>query len=78
MRKLITMTLASSGERCLVNPNNIAFAMRVQGEDSEKESMTFSRLFLKELTIENDAKWVDVKETLDEIGKKCNSRWRKY
>lgn len=70
MSKLAVFTLASNDDRCLINPDNIALVMKMDGEN-EDQSVTFSRVFLKALTIPSDEKWVDVKETVDEIRRKC-------
>ena len=67
MRKLRKYTLASSGKAVLVDRDNIAFAMEMEVENEGKEKITFTRIALKQLDIDDDAKWVDVMETIDEI-----------
>ena len=71
MRKLTAFSLASSGEKCLINTDNIAFVLPLTGEDDEKKLLKFSRVYLKALAIDNEEKWIDVQETLEEIRRKC-------
>lgn len=70
MKKAV-LTLASSGESCLIDPDIVLFALRMDGDTEDKEPFRFSRVFLKTLTFESGDNWVDVKETIDEIRRKC-------
>lgn len=62
--RFATFTLATNGMTVVIALDNIAFAMRIKEETSE-----YTRVFLKELLIDDEAKWVDIKETPDQLAK---------
>ena len=64
MRRALLLTLASNGNKVMVVCDNIAFAI-----DVEEEDRRFTRIFLKQVEIEGEAKWVDVTETPEMIAK---------
>ena len=71
MKKLVALTLAANGERCLADPSSIVFVLGMNGETEDKEPFKYSRVFLKSPTFDNGDNWVDVKETVDEIRRIC-------
>ena len=62
MNKMMLLHLASNDKEVLVNPENIAFAVVMEGEEQ-----TFTRIFFKQIVLEDESKWVDGKETPGEI-----------
>ena len=63
MRKaLIPLTLASNGSEIIVSADCIAFAAAMEGEEKK-----FTRIYFKELVMDDESRWVDVKETPGEI-----------
>lgn len=60
--KMLLLHLATNEKETLVNPENLAFAIRMEGENKE-----FTRIFFKEIVMDDESKCVDVKETPGEI-----------
>lgn len=56
-------TLASNGLPVAIALNNIAFAMLIEEENEKQEKVRFTRVYLKQVLIDDDSKWVDVKES---------------
>lgn len=56
-------TLASNGLPVALALNNIAFAMSIEEENEKQEKVRFTRVYLKQVLIDDDSKWVDVKES---------------
>lgn len=56
-------TLASNGLPVALALNNIAFAMLIEEENEKQEKVRFTRVYLKQVLIDDDSKWVDVKES---------------
>jgi hypothetical protein len=66
MRKVKKLTLASNGLDAVVPTDNIAFAVRVEGESENKKDI-FTRVFLKQVEMTGEAKFVDVREKPEDI-----------
>lgn len=56
-------TLASNGLPVALALNNIAFAMSIEEENEKQEKVRFTRVYLKQVLIDDDSKWVDIKES---------------
>lgn len=67
----VLLTLATNGEPVIIPVDNIAFAIASDGikEDGSKGDR-YSRIFLKQIIINDNDKWVDVRETPEQIAKK--------
>ena len=61
------MTLASNGREVYIPAENIAFAIEMEGENEKHEKETFTRIYLRQVVMEDEAKWVDVKEKPNQI-----------
>lgn len=66
-KDMLLLTLASNGREVVVPRDNIAFALEMEGENEKKEKETFTRVFLKQFPMDDECKWLDVKETPREI-----------
>ena len=64
---MLKLTLASNGKSAMIPKDNIAFAIELESENDKKEKEVFTRIFLKQITMDDDSKWVDVKESVDYI-----------
>lgn len=62
-KPFVQLTLASNDKKVIVSVEGIAFAAETAGENET----TFTRIFFKQLVLEDSAKWVDVKETPEQI-----------
>lgn len=60
--KFILLTLATNGKPVIISIYNIAVAMLMEEENNSHEMEKFTRIFLKEITIDDELNWVDVKE----------------
>ena len=69
-RDFLLLTLASNGKPTIIPKDNIAFAIEIDGENEQKQKETFTRVFLKQVTMDDLSKWVDVVESAEEILKK--------
>lgn len=65
----VLLTLSNGSQSVIIPRDNIAFAMRTEGATEKGEKVTFTRVYLKSVLIDDDAKWVDVVETPEEITK---------
>lgn len=65
----VLLTLSNGNKPVIIPKDNIAFAMETTGENVNGKRVTFTRVFLKAVMIDDDAKWVDVVETPDKIAK---------
>ena len=65
----VLLTLSNGSQSVIIPRDNIAFAMRTEGATEKGEKVTFTRVYLKSVLIDDDAKWVDVAETPEEIAK---------
>ena len=63
-KPFLLLTLANDGNKVIIAPDNIAFALRVKDG-----KIVFTRIILKAVLIDDDSKWVDVKETPEEISR---------
>jgi hypothetical protein len=63
----ILLTLSNGNKPVIIPKDNIAFAMETAGENAEGKTVSFTRVFLKAVMIDDEAKWVDVRETPKEI-----------
>lgn len=66
---MLLLTLASNGKDAVVPKDNIAFAIELEGENDRKEKQVFTRIYLKQVTMNDESKWVDVKEPVKYIMK---------
>lgn len=63
-KDFVLLTLATNDEKVIVAKDNIAFAMSSDGmRDDGTKGDRYTRIFLKNLLIDDETKWVDVKET---------------
>lgn len=65
----VLLTLSNGAQSVIIPRDNIAFAMRTEGATGKGEKVTFTRVYLRSVLIDDDAKWVDVVETPEEIAK---------
>lgn len=68
-KPFVLLTLSNGFQSVIIPKDNIAFAMRTEGATEKGEKVTFTRVYLKSVLIDDDAKWVDVVETPEEIAK---------
>ena len=61
-KRFIKATLASNGMEAIIAADNIAFAIRMELEDEEQKKQEFTRVFLKQVVMDDESKWVDVRE----------------
>lgn len=67
IKPFVLLTLSNGFQSVIIPKDNIAFAMRTEGATDNGEKVTFTRVYLKSVLIDDDAKWVDVVETPEEI-----------
>lgn len=68
--QFMLLTLSNGNKPVIIPKDNIAFAMRTKGRDNKGSNIEFTRIFLKAVLIDDDAKWVDVIESPEQIIKK--------
>ena len=61
--RFAVFTLANNKQPVVISLNNIAFAMRIQDNDKSGKNVEYTRVFLKELIIDDNSKWVDILES---------------
>jgi hypothetical protein len=66
VRKFRKVTLSSNGLDAVVPIDNIAIAVRVEGEDENHKRIIFTRVFLKQAVMP-DGNYVDVREKPEDI-----------
>lgn len=67
---MILVHLSVNGKPALIDPTNILFAEECEGLDSEKKSIAFTRLYLRQpLPGEDGSAFVDVKEDVSKLMK---------
>lgn len=66
-KKFSVFTLASNNMPVAIALDNIAFAMQIEDKKEDNEKILYTRVYLKELVIEEASRWIDVKETPDQF-----------
>lgn len=66
-KRFIKATLASNGLEAIIAADNIAFAIRMEIEDEEQKKQEFTRVFMKQVTMDDESKWVDIRERPGEL-----------
>ena len=66
-KRFIPVTLASNDMEAIIASDNIAFAIRMTIENEKHEKDEFTRVFLKHIEMNDESKWVDVKENPREL-----------
>ena len=69
-KSFVLLTLASNDKSVIIPVDNIAFAMASEEvKEDETQGTKYARVFLKEIIIDDESKWVDVKEAPEQIAK---------
>lgn len=66
-KQFVPVTLASNDMEAIIATDNIAFAIRMTAENEKHEKEEFTRVFLKQVEMKDESKWVDVRERPGEI-----------
>lgn len=61
-KRFIHVTLASNSMEAVIASDNVAFAIRMTAENEKHEKDEFTRVFLKQVIMDDESKWVDIKE----------------
>ena len=65
---MILVHLSVNNKPALIDPTNVLFAEECEGQDSEKRSVSFTRLYLKQpLPGDGGTAFVDVKEDIAKL-----------
>ena len=65
-KTFVPLTLAVNRRPVILPVDNIAFALEME-QETEEERLLFTRVYLKQVMIDDDCKWVDVSEPPDKI-----------
>lgn len=66
-KRFISVVLASNGKEAIIAADNIAFAIRTNTENEKHEKEEFTRVFLKQVEMNDESKWVDIMEKPGEL-----------
>lgn len=71
MRKsrFIRLTLANGKTTVIIDPEQIALAMRLSGKDDNGREDVFTRIIPKSIVINPESNWLDVQESPEKIAK---------
>lgn len=66
-KQFIHVTLASNNMEAVIASDNIAFAIRMVAENEKHEKDEFTRVFLKQVIMDDESKWIDIIEKPGEL-----------